>query len=153
MGTRARNSAGSRDHAAGEPFCRGSIEGPSNDLSPQILACLLRIAATLERLADEPPAEKNRPVEPRGAHAYYNVAELSGLLRVKPEKVQLWIRAGELQAFNVASKPTGQPQWRITAVALAAFQAKRAAKLTEPLVSPPKRPARRYRPPMKEILP
>ena len=83
----------------------------------------------------------------------HNVAELAKSLKVKPEKVQLWIRAGELEAFNVASKPNGQPQWRITAEALAAFQAKRAAKLTEPPVNPPKRPARRYRPPMKEILP
>ena len=83
---------------------------------------------------------------------YYSVAELAKALRVKPEKVQLWIRAGELAAFNVASKPTGQPQWRITAEALAAFQAMRAAKLTEPSVNPPNRPARQHRPPMMEIL-
>jgi hypothetical protein len=83
---------------------------------------------------------------------YYKVAELAKVLKVKPEKVQLWIRAGEMEAFNVASKPNGQPQWRITAVALAAFQAKRAAKLTGPPVTPSKRPARRHRPPMKEIL-
>ncbi len=83
---------------------------------------------------------------------YYRVAELAKLLKVKPEKIQLWIRAGELEAFNVASKPTGQPQWRITAAALAAFQAKRTANLTEPPVTPAPRLPRRYRPPMKEIL-
>jgi hypothetical protein len=83
---------------------------------------------------------------------YYGVAELAKALKVKPEKVHLWIRAGELEAFNVASRPTGQPQWRITAEALAAFQTKRAAKLTKPPVNPPKRLARRHRPPMTEIL-
>jgi excisionase family DNA binding protein len=101
-------------------------------------------------------AEKRlAPVErvKRGiAVIYYSVAELAKALRVKPEKVQLWIRAGELAAFNVASRPTGQPQWRITAEALAAFQARRAAKTTEPPVTPPQRLARRHRPPMKEIL-
>lgn len=83
---------------------------------------------------------------------YYRVAELAKLLQVKPEKIQLWIRAGELEAFNVASKPTGQPQWRITAAALAAFQAKRTANLTEPPVTLAPRLPRRQRPPMKEIL-
>ena len=83
---------------------------------------------------------------------YYRVAELAKLLQVKPEKIQLWIRAGELEAFNVASKPTGQPQWRITAAALAAFQAKRTANLTEPPITPVPRLPRRQRPPIKEIL-
>ncbi len=83
---------------------------------------------------------------------YYRVAELAKLLQVKAEKIQHWIRTGELEAFNVASKPTGQPQWRVTDAALAAFQAKRTANLTEPPVAPRPRLPRRQRPPMKEIL-
>lgn len=83
---------------------------------------------------------------------YYKVAELAELLKVKPEKIHRWSRAGEIEAFNVAAKPTGQPQWRITAAALAAFQAQRTANLTEPPVTPSPRLPRRQRPPMKEIL-
>ena len=83
---------------------------------------------------------------------YYRVAELAKLLKVKPEKIQHWIRSGELEAFNVASKPTGQPQWRITEAALAVFQAKRTANMTEPPVTRSPRLPRRCRPPMKEVL-
>lgn len=83
---------------------------------------------------------------------YYKVAELAKLLKVKAEKIQHWIRSGEIEAFNVASKSTGQPQWRITDAALATFQAKRTANLTEPPVTPSLRLPRRYRPTMKEIL-
>ena len=87
------------------------------------------------------------------APTHFRVIELAKMLKVKPEKIQHWVRTGELEAFNVASKPTGQPQWRITAEAVAAFKAKRAAKPTAPPAFQPKRRTRRYQLPMKEILP
>ena len=83
---------------------------------------------------------------------YYRVAELAKMLKVKPDKIHLWIRNGELEAFNVASNPIGQPQWRITDLALAAFQAKRAAAPTESPASLRKPRGRRYRPPMEEFV-
>jgi excisionase family DNA binding protein len=83
---------------------------------------------------------------------YFRVAEIAKLLKVKPDKIQLWIRNGELEAFNVASKPIGQPRWRIPADALVAFQAKRAAAPTEAPPSLPKRRPRRVRPPMEELV-
>ena len=83
---------------------------------------------------------------------YYRVAEIAKMLKVKPDKIQLWIRTGELDAFNVASKPIGQPQWRVAAEALVAFQAKRAAVLAEAPASLPKRRVRRVRPAMEEFV-
>ena len=118
----------------------------------EILARLERITAALESLAEEKQCARARRAETGIAGAPYNVAEVARAIKVKPEKVQLWIRRGELAAFNVASAAKGQPQWRITPAALAAFQADRAAKLTAPPVARSNRRARRHRPPIKEIL-
>lgn len=131
---------------------QGSATGPVIELGPQTLARLDRIEATIESLAEEIQDSVARRMAWGSTVPCYNVSEVAKALKVKPEKVQHWIRAGELAAFNVASTPKGQPQWRITREALAAFQADRAAKLTAPPVAPSKRRARRYRPPIKEIL-
>ncbi len=42
------------------------------------------------------------------------------------DKVFSWIRAGELQALNVATRLGGRPRYIITPERLAAFEAKRA---------------------------
>ncbi len=41
-------------------------------------------------------------------------------------KVLRWINSGELHAINVATRPTGQVRWRISAEALADFERRRA---------------------------
>jgi excisionase family DNA binding protein len=49
---------------------------------------------------------------------------------VSPDKVLTWIRAGELRAVNVASRPGERPRWLIDETDVAAFEARRAAQAT-----------------------
>ena len=57
------------------------------------------------------------------------VAERFG---VSPDKVRAWIASGELAATNVATRPSGRPRWRISAAALAAFEAARQGERPTP---------------------
>jgi hypothetical protein len=64
--------------------------------------------------------------------------QLAKRYRVSCDKIVRWILAGELAAMNLATTTSGRPRYRITAEALAAFEARRA------VLSPPprrKRPA------------
>lgn len=61
---------------------------------------------------------------------------LAKQLGVKTEKIHTWIKAGELRAVNVATRPNGQPRWVIMPDALADFLTRRSA------VPTPKRQAR-----------
>jgi hypothetical protein len=74
---------------------------------------------------------------PRGL----TVLDVAKRYRVSPDKVRGWIRRGELAAVNVASSLLGKPQLRITAEALAAFEARRTAAVPTP--EAPRRPRRR----------
>lgn len=47
-------------------------------------------------------------------------------------KVLAWIRSGELRAVNLASRPGGRPRWRISADAIAQFEARRLAVAPRP---------------------
>jgi excisionase family DNA binding protein len=53
--------------------------------------------------------------------------EIAERLRVSEDKVRGWILRGELAAVNVADRLGGRPRWRVSAEALAEFQARRAA--------------------------
>ena len=66
----------------------------------------------------------------------YGPPAIAKRLGVKPERVIAWIRAGKLQAMNVASPGCIRPRYRITPEALADFEASL-------MVIPPTRPARR----------
>jgi hypothetical protein len=78
----------------------------------------------------EPPT----PLEPpRGS---YSVRQLARRWSVNPDKIRGWLRRGELQGVNVAGTLAGRPQWRITAEAVARFEACRSS-------TPPPKPARR----------
>jgi hypothetical protein len=68
------------------------------------------------------------------------VRDVSRRLRVGPDKVRTWIRAGEMAAVNTARAGCGRPRWVVLPEALAAFEARRAG-------GPPARPARRRRRP------
>jgi hypothetical protein len=57
----------------------------------------------------------------------YTPPEVGRMLRVKPDKVIRWIRAGELIASNLAERATGRPRWRITQEALDEFLRRRRA--------------------------
>ena len=66
----------------------------------------------------------------------YSPPQVARRLGCKPEKVIAWIRAGRLQAMNIASEGCIRPRYRITPEALAEFEASL-------LVVAPKRPTRR----------
>ena len=55
----------------------------------------------------------------------YGVRDLTKRFAVGEHTVLGWIRAGELRAVNVSRTLGGRPRWRITAEALAAFEAMR----------------------------
>jgi len=52
--------------------------------------------------------------------------QVASRLRVSPEKVIAWIRAGELRAIDVATRGSRRPRYRIDPADLAAFESGRA---------------------------
>lgn len=71
----------------------------------------------------------------RGAHAF-TVGELAERYVVKQHVILALIRAGELQALNIAKPGAKRPHWRIMPDMLTAFEQRRAAV---PADTPPKR--------------
>jgi hypothetical protein len=68
------------------------------------------------------------------------VRDLSAHYGVCANTILSWIRDGELCAINVVRKPGGKkPRWRITAEALAAFEASRMTSAPVPAVQGRKR--------------
>jgi hypothetical protein len=57
----------------------------------------------------------------------FTVDDLARRWRVSPDKVRLWIAAGELTALNTAASPGGRPRWRIALDAVLAFESRRAS--------------------------
>jgi excisionase family DNA binding protein len=64
--------------------------------------------------------------------------EVAARYGVSPDKVLAWIRAGELRAVNIATRPTGKPRWLIDEADLAAFERRRTAQVV-PVVTPRRR--------------
>lgn len=62
------------------------------------------------------------------ADRYLTPPALARQYGVNSDKVLAWIESGELSAVNVASRVGGRPRWRISAEAIAEFEARRAAK-------------------------
>ena len=73
------------------------------------------------------------------AGAGCSVADLCARWKVGPDKVNGFIRRGELAAVNVATNTLGRPQWRVTPEAVATFERGRTS------APPPKPPKRRRR--------
>jgi len=71
--------------------------------------------------------------------AYLSPNDVAARLGVSWAKVVAWIKSGQLLAVNVASRPSGKPQWRIAESDLDFFLATRQAQ--------PSRPATRRRRP------
>jgi transposase len=65
--------------------------------------------------------------------ATYSPPEIAERYAVKPSKVLGWIRAGELEAIDVSTRPgVGRPRFRITAAALVAFEERRRVRPPAP---------------------
>jgi hypothetical protein len=72
----------------------------------------------------------------------YDVRDLCNRFAVNEHTVLRWIHSGELRAINVGVAPgKKKPRWRVTAEALAAFEALRTPS------PPPPRSKRRRRSP------
>lgn len=51
----------------------------------------------------------------------YTPPAIGRMLKVKSDKVLIWIRSGELKAVNIAEHAAGRPRWRIFDDDLQAF--------------------------------
>ena len=58
---------------------------------------------------------------------------------VSPDKVLAWIRAGELEAVNIATRQGGRPRYVVSPEALAAFEARRSAATPPTTTRTPRR--------------
>jgi excisionase family DNA binding protein len=66
----------------------------------------------------------------------YTPNELARVLRVSPDRIRAWIKAGELGAIDTARHRCGRPRYVILAHHLAEFENRRS-------VAPPPNPPRR----------
>jgi excisionase family DNA binding protein len=71
----------------------------------------------------------------------YTPPSMAKLLGVDADKVLGWIRTGELKAFNVATRSSGRPRWRIEQEALDEFLQRRQSPA--PVVPQPRRRRRK----------
>jgi len=95
------------------------------------------LPATPAAAADQ-DAATSRTRKPRGAPAtptstqtgltFYNPAQVAAMWGVSHDKVLEFIKIGELEAFNVASKKSRRPQFKIPLAALQAFQERRSGR-------------------------
>lgn len=95
-----------------------------------------------------PPAAAAPPHrrKPRGVPAastpaadttIYNPAQVAAMWGISHDKVLEFIKTGELDAFNVASKNSRRPQFKITGAALRAFQERRSGRDPARSLEPP----------------
>jgi hypothetical protein len=85
---------------------------------------------------DPSPASGRPARKPRGVPAppppstaeltIFNPAQLAAMWGVAHDKVLEFIKTGELEAFNVASKQSRRPQFKVTLAAVKAFQERRS---------------------------
>jgi hypothetical protein len=101
-------------------------------------------------LAEPVPADIPRPRKQRRATpGYYKPGELAARWGVTIDKVLLFIRTGELRAFNVATKTSRRPRYRITDEAVSEFETARAACPGGPKPPPTPKSRRRTKPPAR----
>lgn len=79
--------------------------------------------------------EALKDVPPRNG---YSVADLAARWRIGPDKINGFIRRGELLAVNVATHTSARPQWRVMPEEVAKFEARRTS-------APVPKPTRRRR--------
>lgn len=85
--------------------------------------------------------------------AFLNPAQVAELWGISHDKVLAFIRSGELEAFNVASRRSSRPQFKIPRTALQAFQERRSGRDPARAVPPvPRRPPRKSSSPGHEYF-
>jgi hypothetical protein len=85
------------------------------------------------------------PSGPAADVTVYNPAQVAKLWGISHDKVLEFIKTGELRAFNVASKNSRRPQFKIPSAALREFEEQRSGREPARSVSRPsgRRPARK----------
>lgn len=73
-----------------------------------------------------------QPLSPpsSGSRTWYTPPQLAAERHLRVHTVLGWIRSGELEAINHASNRLGPPRWKISADALARFDAARSSRVT-----------------------
>ena len=82
-------------------------------------------------------------------------AELAAMWGVAHDKVLEFIKAGELEAFNVASKRSRRPQFKVTLAAVKAFQERRSGRdpaRSAPPVTPRRTSSKKPQPSNREYF-
>ena len=77
---------------------------------------------------DSPPSENPHGAAADAAVTYLSPKQVAAMWGTSHDKVLAFIHTGELQAFNVASRPTGRPRFRITLAAVKAFEELRSGR-------------------------
>jgi len=89
----------------------------------------------------------------RAPQGYITPTELAAMWRVCVDKVLAFIKSGELQAFNVASRKSKRPRYLITKQAIEDFEKSRRARSIPPDEPPPSpRRGRPSQPPKKSYF-
>jgi hypothetical protein len=86
---------------------------------------------------------------------YFSPAELAAMWGVAHDKVLEFIKTGELVAFNVASKRSSRPQFRVTLEAVKAFQERRSGRdpaRSAPPVTPRRTSSKKSQPSSREYF-
>ncbi|MFM7248329.1 MAG: helix-turn-helix domain-containing protein [Planctomycetaceae bacterium] len=86
---------------------------------------------------------------------YFTPAELAAMWGVAHDKVLEFIKTGELEAFNVASKRSRRPQFKVTLAAVKAFQERRSGRdpsRSAPPSAPRRRPSKPSQPTTREYF-
>ena len=89
------------------------------------------------------------------AGTYVTPAELAAMWGVAHDKVLEFIKAGELEAFNVASKRSRRPQFKVTLAAVKAFQERRSGRdpaRSAPPVTPRRTSSKKPQPSNREYF-
>ena len=81
------------------------------------------------------------PPGPAADMTVYNPAQVAKLWGISHDKVLEFIKTGELRAFNVASKNSRRPQFKIPSAALREFEEQRSGR--DPARSVPRPSGRR----------
>jgi hypothetical protein len=86
---------------------------------------------------------------------YVTPAELAAMWGVAHDKVLEFIKTGELEAFNVASKRSRRPQFKVTLAAVKAFQERRSGRdpaRSAPPVTPRRTSSKKPQPSNREYF-
>ena len=85
----------------------------------------------------------------------YNPAQVAAMWGVAHDKVLEFIKTGELEAFNVASKRSRRPQFKVTLAAVKAFQERRSGRdpaRSTPPVTPRRTSSKKSQPSNREYF-